>query len=356
MISDKGSVEVLRIGKGAVDIVECAHKLSTSTEVLTDATGGVLVIQEEIHVVICGGQEVSSTEDNVKCISLSDPITKWSDLISARIGAASLPIDNGQALWVTGGFNSDNSLMMLVTELVAKESNQQGPLLPLQPVKHHCLEKISASRAILVGGENHYIGVEQTTWFYDLNRTAEVTFGPLLSYARSRHVCGVLKDKMQPDSSSMRIVIAAGGMTNDNVLTDSVEILIIEDKDSDIESSVWQRSAEQMPIKVANAASATTSDQLRMFVVGGTTTNDPAEEALTSIFSLECHDGTCNQWTRLDLDLETPAKGLAFIIPTIPMEGRLADTDSLLSDTESSEGAKSLNYSASAGIEYILFI
>ncbi len=290
--------------------------------------------EEEFMVVICGGQVIGTEgAENADCFSLHDQST--SSLSMPRVGAASLAIDGGRSLWVTGGISETSSAGDLFpTEIVAHQqdaSSQAGALMPIHTLSHHCLEKINANTALLIGGENQYTGVDAMTWFYELSTTAKSTVGPPLIQARSRHACGVLRDKAMPDTFVRKIVVVAGGKVGDDTLTDSVEILILDDNHS---PPSWELSAEPMLAKIGNAASATTSDQLQMFVIGGTESLSNFDEESTSIFVLQCSGGACNHWTRLQFEMRIPvAQGLAFMIESFPTEGR-----AVLIETQSIEG------------------
>ncbi len=339
MMSDTivaNNIEVLRVDSQE-SLIECAHKLSAPA-IVKDGTGGVLVSNGDFIIVICGGHVVGTEDhENSNCFSLHDQ-TK-SDLSIARIGAASLAIENGRSLWLTGGYSAtSNNNDLLATEVVAHKqdaSSEPGSLLPIHSLSQHCLEKINTNTALLIGGENYHIGVDGMSWFYKLNSTARSWLGPQLNIARSRHACGVLRDKTMPNSSAVRLVVAAGGQVDDNTVTDSVEVLFLEDE-GDIHNSEpsWMLSSEPMPVKTASAATATTSDQLHMFVIGGTSSLVDFEMGSTSIFVLSCSGETCRTWSKLQLDLRNPiAKGLAFMIPSYAMEGR-ADTGHLIKRAE----------------------
>ncbi len=305
-------------------VVECIHNLLAPEEALTDATGGVLLHEKGSYLVICGGRAVGTEAENDRCFSLHDQTT--SDLSMARLGAASLAIDSGRSLWITGGYSKTTG-DLFATEVLEHHQvsvSKPGPFLPIQALRHHCLEKIDASTALLIGGENYHTGVAALTWYYELDKDASSIVGPQLNHARSRHACGVLKDQTMPNSA-MKIVVAAGGKVQDSTWTDSVEILVLDDDNNQAPSS-WKLAAEPMPVQLGNAASAVTSDQLQMFLIGGSHQHYNNDEGSTSIFVLECSGRTCDSWTTMQLNLRAPSlKGLAFILPSYPLEGR-ADT------------------------------
>ncbi len=170
----------------ADSLVECTHSLLALRNSLQGATGGILKRQEDssssevLDVVICGGETfVPGTviEDlfvNDECYKLNtvDPFDSTENLESAvgslqvgRMGAASLVINNGQTLWITGGKMTEayeNSVesteLLIIDSSEAKSSfslvNEPGPDLPLR-VNHHCLVGIGTDFALVIGGENH---------------------------------------------------------------------------------------------------------------------------------------------------------------------------------------------------------
>ncbi len=354
MVSDdivayKFNIDVLRLVKEetTINVVECAHRFVAPDTFIKDATGGIL---GDFNAIICGGQAINLEEvkDNSKCFSLRDgqPIAK--ELSSARIGAATLSLANGKLLWVTGGVNSDPSSNLLATEFVTHldESipDSGSLLLPIHTLSHHCIVAIDATTSIIIGGENQQSGVDAMTWYYEWsNETARSHLGPSLNFARSKHTCAVLKD---PVSATRRLVVAAGGKVGldedgRDVLTDSVEILVLDDIDDE---KTWQLTTKPMPEKIANAASAMTADQLQMLVFGGTT--DILDEGSASVFVLECSDGSCNSWTKLDLELRAPsANGLAFNMPVVFNDDTIAtENNHNLNIQRAKEGSLACRY------------
>ncbi len=111
-------------------VVECSHSILAPVHSLNQATGGMLtsVDMDGMVAVICGGQDSNINGlMNQKCFVLNEeeppsavfsgPIVdegEWSNqsqftisaqgnLNSHRIGSASMVVDSGSSLWMTGG-------------------------------------------------------------------------------------------------------------------------------------------------------------------------------------------------------------------------------------------------------------
>ncbi len=129
----------------------------------------------KILIVACGGKidlDDSSDEiDNVMCLLLNGDTHTTNNagqLKSARNGAASLVLDNGKSLWITGGsgvedFTIDSTEYMKVASKASSTFasvdddserliNEQGPHLPLAGMEQHCLVKVGPEIAMLIGG------------------------------------------------------------------------------------------------------------------------------------------------------------------------------------------------------------
>ncbi len=129
--------------------------------------------------------------------------------------------------------------------------------------------------------------------------------------ARSKHTCGILRVSL-----SEWIVVVAGGTGNvDNILK-TVETLSVTDIDID-NNEQWE-FGPQLPIPTSEAASAMSTDEQRLFVIGGTTNIGRSD----SIFRLHCSNIVQCSWTILDLELRMPSAGLALVLPPTPMVSR----------------------------------
>ncbi len=125
---------------------------------LWSSVGGLLDYSGDKNAkMICGGAIEGGQED--KCFHLSAASSKqWipgeTRMSGGRIRAASIviDIDNGKALWVTGGYRKKLGVLKS-TELVSvKHGSNSGPDLP-EPLHRHCLVKLNSSSAMLIGGQ-----------------------------------------------------------------------------------------------------------------------------------------------------------------------------------------------------------
>ncbi len=161
------------------NVIECSHTLFPPEKKIVDATGGVLVTpvgdldEEPFDFVVCGGKDpIGSNAPKSKCTTLTEERYSGGFLNIQRVGSASLIVDNGITMWVTGGSMQPSSPFALAdTEFVAVSStprnisnhnnygtfptNGAGPQLPIG-LSHHCLEHLTPDVTILLGG----IGIE----------------------------------------------------------------------------------------------------------------------------------------------------------------------------------------------------
>ncbi len=159
-------VVVLRVDQDT--LVECAHSILPPENGLIHATGGFLEAQdnqdEDPVAVVCGGDFWVESVLNDRCMILDDA-SGGGFLNKARIGAASVVIDNGKTLWVTGG--QDQESYLSDTEFISRSNLQplltlttaeQGPHLP-QALSDHCLVKVGPQMAIVTGGMGASYGI-----------------------------------------------------------------------------------------------------------------------------------------------------------------------------------------------------
>ncbi len=166
------TITVLKLDQDGV--TECVHTIIPPENMMIHATGGVLSIPrgngvEEQAAVICGG-EFEDASLNSKCMILNKnkpPSTSVARSPSQvyhlsaggflniqRTGGASLVIDNGKALWVTGGsadWDSSEFVEIVNNSNNIFPTNGVGPSL-LLTLRHHCLETISHTVAMIMGG------------------------------------------------------------------------------------------------------------------------------------------------------------------------------------------------------------
>ncbi len=107
-------------------------------------TGGLLQHSDhEFSLVSCGGFQSSVASRN--CYSLRQSSVFLSgQLTGQRIGAASVLLDNGQDMLVTGGYNDQGGQLLDTTEIYPK--NNGGGTVP-EPLSFHCIQRVSFTEA-----------------------------------------------------------------------------------------------------------------------------------------------------------------------------------------------------------------
>ena len=317
---------------GEEALLPCSHTVAIPPTINSFA-GGIMTYRDDFHVVICG----SPTDDSLleKCASLNGPDHQiLGHLLSKRVGAAYVVVDNGTRLWVTGGFNGKVTLK--TTEFLQLDNGSYGlmpgPSLPFRSLKYHCLEKVASNAAILIGGQDMNTEPTDFVWLMSLDSMEWFSIDSLIT-GRYEHACGVLKDM---EVSNRTIVVAAGGETYFGAETKSVELLVFVN--GHVFNSTWSYGSN-MPRTISNTASGTTADQHSLFVIG-----DDSGHLLVSVYRLQCFDLQCS-WKSMDHGFkDMSVRGLALILPTISPMAFInfsnANTDQ---DTSSASGKKT-NY------------
>ena len=123
---------------------------------------------EKCRILDTSHERQSPNSNSVKQRSKTLSVGAGGQLNRKRIGAASLLLNNGKMLWVTGGTYQQYSIAVesYDTEFLSVDSkkagtcstdggefptNGAGPNLP-ESLIYHCLEKVGPSVAIIIGG------------------------------------------------------------------------------------------------------------------------------------------------------------------------------------------------------------
>ena len=118
-----------------------------------------------------------------------------------RSGSSSIPIPNG--LWVTGGYNGDKILDS--TEIVLSNGTiLNGPPLP-EPRYAHCLLQYK-NTTFLIGGRDG--NDEQSTVWIFKEGMKYVGDGPMMTFARGFHACGIYHSSAHDGNP---IIVISGG-------------------------------------------------------------------------------------------------------------------------------------------------
>ncbi len=300
--------------------LDCVSSLAAPS-VVQHAAGGVLLDQDQssVSIVVCGGLDVGSTgKDECYRLSGSGNDRNLGSMRYGRSGAASVVMDNGKTLWVTGGYDGFNSTLWS-TEIVSLGSglvSSYGPDLPIADLRYHCLERVGPNVAILIGGSNSGIPVpSRRCWTIDIYSLYWTELPPL-DFGRSNQACGVVRDM---SVAGKKIVIVAGGKILAESISNTVEQLVIDQQEEGIlnsgSSNVWEMGPT-MPVPTVYAGSATTADQGKLFIVCG---EAGVDRLLSSVFEIQCSFLHC-QWKKSPVELKQPnSKGLALILPSNPL-------------------------------------
>ncbi len=304
--------------------MECVTALKTPQNHAFEKASGSFIKDQNggLIATICGGQDNNGHSGD--CYSLSE--TNYSGfMIHPRAGSASLSIDNGRRLWVTGGFEKSwkpneegedvyENRLHFTSEIVHLEPDNQiescpGPQLPISGLKYHCLEQLGQNVAILNGGQVYNLPLKsRRSWSFNFD-TLVWTEMMTMATGRSNHVCAILQDLEDP---GLKIVIAAGGYTfREDAVTNSTELLIV--KAGKI-GSHWQPGPD-MPLAIRDAASVTTVNGQTLFVAVGNSGTGNQDQVLPSIYYIQCTNLEC-QWQVSTEALKRPSSGgLAMMLP-----------------------------------------
>ena len=265
---------------------------------------------------------LSGTIGNTNCykfVSSSQPASYFS---STRLASNIVAVNDGEALWVNGGANSQaaTDLIQYNMNQIDYTSSHSFPDLPWGDIRNHCLQILDSNKVVLYGGN-----LNRETWHIDLNRYANSNLGWIkspnaeLANKRVGLSCGVLRT-----DDKYEIVVAAGGTSPPIVPTmDYVELLKVQD--GELIHASWE-TGPSLPMALAFAASATTQNRAQMFVAGGEAYNllqkkdwscGQGKCQMDTIVSLKCSSVMdCNWTTHTEVQLSSPRSRLvAFVIP-----------------------------------------
>ena len=181
--------------------------------------------------IICGGEGRDHPSVDACYIMTKDQTAQIASMMYNRSGAASLPIMDNSALWITGGQDGTSRQLLLATEIIQFQLNQTVESasklsidMPL-PLSGHCLIQISQNTLFLIAGKSadgpssrtFYMHLDSTDW--SSTGRGNWTEGPKLKHPRYLHSCG-----MQGSSK----VIVSGGRNENDFEMDSVESLELQ--------------------------------------------------------------------------------------------------------------------------------
>ncbi len=290
----------------------CSNSIPDFPIELRFATIGLLSHDGQKHVpLICGGLDLTAGERTDKCYFLNASSNRWI-LVDKRMSVrrsslASIVIDIGKSMWITGGWNgtrdSKKTELVTISDDSVTFTMQPGPDLPLA-LDSHCLVELNTTTAMMIGGWNGR--VLKSTYFMDLptltGSSARIVQGPDLKVARRLHSCGVLSNP-----GGGQVVIVAGGWNNGTAQR-STEML-------DLDLNQGWTYGPDLPKGIDNADAVTSPDGKSLMIVGGW--DDQAYSS--DIFNLDFNnDNNAWQWTKLDQALNVAREEhVALLVPDL---------------------------------------
>ncbi len=331
--------EMMRVFNNGT-VAKCIHPANMNApKALTEAAGGLLFAGLTPVPLICGGRLAKDESYNRRCYGLGQGIpSRIGTLSRERVGAASLVINNGSTLWMTGGSNvygDDQDTTDLLTididididgsdNLYLKTAN--GPKLPRR-ISYHCLERVGTT-AILFGGSDtiHPTPIMGQVWTWDLSMESGSEHDGFwqerasMLHARRKHICGVLRSE-----EGRQLIIAAGGELDDSAITDTVDLLIVK---GEALNKGWQ-PGPTLPMPLRSAVSVTTASGDQMLVSGGITNK---QEYSVTVLRLQCQTDQSCQWRELEIKLHYGRASMVGIV----LSGAIHEDNDTLSDLCSS--------------------
>ncbi len=224
------------------------------------ATGAVL--DNGSGVLICGGQNVTAIPDNPPLTTDSgtcqDLLTGDTLSMSVeRVMAASIVLNSGSMLWITGGYNQASggpSNPLDSSEFVTLSGGSiTGPTLP-SGMESHCMAKYNDSAVIVMSGGP----VPSLTPSIYLLDSGSWINGPVLTKSQSGSVCGHITDTVD---GTERVVIV--GSKEDEIFQH-----FVVPTGSDPMPATFELDSAQMAFR--QATSVVSGDGTALIVLAGT--------------------------------------------------------------------------------------
>ena len=179
-------------------------------------------------VLVCGGKFWNDT-DSDECHSLTaDASTFITKMSVARIGSASVVINDDTTLWISGG---ESDVAKSSSEYINLGRTMSGPDLPV-PLDGHQMVSINATFTMIIKGPSICYSCTGTSSTFYYNHVEKTWMnGPDLSLTRKKFAAGIVTDQVTLE----RLVIVTGGRPKEETLvighhglemTDSTEILL----------------------------------------------------------------------------------------------------------------------------------
>ncbi len=219
------SVEVVNLDENAPNLV--CENLPDLHIGLAGLTGQ---LYQEKKPLLCGGSK-SSIIDQCGCyIYEYQSWNKIADLVECvRFPSSTLLTLNGREFFlIIGGYN--NGEKSTVQTYYGNSWHKDNNAILQQPNWQHCLVKINDSTLLMIGGYSN--STTAKSFFFHIGET-QWTPGPALNIARFGHGCGII-DWLNPSSNQLeKVVFAVGGQKSDFFYLSTVEMLYLNDQNSD---------------------------------------------------------------------------------------------------------------------------
>ncbi len=257
-----------------------------------NAAGGLL---RGRFPLICGGNFQSNVRStNCYVVGNSSIAAR---ITEGRSFPAALVVNDGEALWLTGGTKYSSSTVYLnTTEYIYLDGAQPeaGPDMPL-PLVGHCLVRLDRKSAMLIGGyQGDWGDYEHRTWLFDFDEQ-KWTPGPNMTHGKTNPACGLIRDSVTGESIVV-VTTGWGDSESRHHLTNSTELWVPQ-------SDRWIPGPD-FP-KLAVGASGVTSSKRRHFIVVGG--QGQHYEELFDLYQLQCFRLQC-EWKKMEQELNVARK------------------------------------------------
>ncbi len=274
-------------------------------------------------VLICGGHNFLENQVTDKCYTLQPEVDNNWILAEERMdfggndAGASLVINDGKSLWMTGSWNGDQRAdsTIIVSPTLEDFNNQvsvsisPGPAFP-DGIKSNCIVKLNDTKAMAIFG-NKKLDSTATTVFLDIpspsqNNQINSAWGPDLKSRRTFHACGILDN---PGDGNLQVVIVVGGTG-----TETKGLRLKSTEKWPVGTSSWTAGPD-LPFGITASTAVTVPDGKTLLLVGGRSDSG----LLSSIFRLAFKNSNDHQgweWTKLDEELQVAReKHIAMLVP-----------------------------------------
>ncbi len=257
------------------------------------AVGGLLYNHSHNQQIplVCGG---SGNVD--KCYVVGQEEADAEDQVSitmryARKQAASVVINEGTTLWITGGGTPVG--ITRTTEYVTMSGSIDGPDLPMVPkVDRHCMVAMSPMETILIGGRFN----RDKAWSHNAT-TGDWTLMGDMVLSHENAPCGVLEDSVELNRTIILATTANG----------STEIMVHGYGDG---ANEWTLGPA-FPTSIKYGSLVTTKDRKRLVAFG----YDDGVWHSALFYQITCHSLQC-QWRKMPQEMaQARREVVGFLIP-----------------------------------------